>query len=164
MKNLNFLAGKDKDWIDRKFKILYKPKYDFEQERYLYYHSADEVDELQKNDVIFDRRNMRKYLTSKTGYFTFFTNFQFDHLQSERQKKNIYYYDIYDAMFDDDGKIVGAIRVPNRAEEPAIGQERYPVKYSRHQYALNFTDYSIFIGDIPMLFMNWNENPLEVKQ
>lgn len=167
MKNLNFLAGKDKDWIEKKFKRLYKPIkpaiYDYEKGGYIHYKKYEKFDKLQTNDVIFERENMKAHLQSRKGYFTFFTNFQFNHLQNKEQKETIYHYDIYDAMFDDDGKIVGAIRVPNRADLPAVGKKRYPVKHSRNKYALNLIDYSIFIGDKSMLFINWKENPFDQK-
>ena len=162
MENLNFLAGKDKDWIERNFKVMYNPKYDSKQKRYLHYQSPYEVNKLQTNDVIYKRKSMREHLKTKKGSFTFFTNFQFDQLQSEMKKKNIYYYDIYDVMFDDYGKIVGAIRHPVNYNI-VVGQTRYPVKNCRYQFSLNFMDFSIFIGDESKLFMNWKENPFEVK-
>ena len=66
-------------------------------------------------------------------------------------------YDIYDVMFDKDGKIIGAVRAEYSGGPPK--QEKYPVKHSRYTYSLKLREFSILIEE-PLNFMNWKDNPL----
>ena len=141
MDNLNFLAGKNKDWLERNFSEIY-PKKGF-------YSPFQEV--LKKDDVILNMDKMRGALINDYR-FAFMTNFERVGNTGSR-----YIYDIYDAMFDEEGKIIGAIRGVYAGGPPK--QEIYPVKHSRYTYSLKLREFSILIEE-PLNFMNWKDNPL----
>lgn len=140
MNNLNFLAGKNKDWLERNFSEIYS-----------FQDIIQDYRVLEKDDVIVDMDKMRGGLENDYR-FAFFTNFERVGNTGSR-----YIYDIYDVMFDEDGKIIGAVRAEYSGGPPK--QEKYPVKHSRYTYSLKLRDFSILIEE-PLNFMNWKDNPL----
>ena len=134
MENLNFLAGKNKDWLERNFRFI----------------DVYNNEKLEKDDVILNMDKMRGGLINDYR-FAFMTNFERVGNTGSR-----YIYDIYDAMFDEEGKIIGAVRGEYAGGPPK--QERYPVKHSRYTYSLKLRDFSILIEE-PINFMNWENNP-----
>ena len=142
MENLNFLAGKNKDWLERNFSEIhpYQTKGILKSYRV-----------LEKDDVIVNMDKMRGALENDYR-FAFMTNFERVGNTGSR-----YIYDIYDVMFDEDGKIIGAVRAEYSGGPPK--QEKYPVKHSRYTYSLKLREFSILIEE-PLNFMNWKDNPL----
>ena len=144
MDNLNFLAGKNIDWIERNFSKIYSQNRPWGYDQIFW-------QVLKKDDVIVNMDKMRGALINDYR-FAFMTNFERVGNTGSR-----YIYDIYDVMFDEDGKIIGAVRAELTGGPPR--QEKYPVKHSRYAYSLKLRDFSILIEE-PLNFMNWKDNPL----
>lgn len=147
MENLNFLAGKDEGWVKRNFHSV-KPSFT----------------EFKRNDIVVDKKKMKQKLR-RQDFVSFFTNFR-----KLDDKKHRYSYDIYDVVFDREGKIFGFDRVDyQRALNESFTGEvnkmsfktKYPVKHRRYEFTFNPIELSKF--DEKTSFINWKENPFDQK-
>ena len=107
---------------------------------------------LKREDVIFKPSEFREY-----NLFYMFTNFR------ETHRPNMVSYDIYDAIWDNNAKLMWTNRddTEKRFEKPIV--------HSRHHYVLMGKDYFKKIDAEFMQkrmlgnFMNWDSLPWEVK-
>lgn len=154
MRDLNFLGGKDKDWILKNFGPIPKTY------------------TLQKNDVIVKSENLRKaYISGEK--FSILTNF---HLKNNKNPDN-YLYDIYDVRFipeisnnPNNKKIRGVDRKQKRHRAKVkvfqSGRDKtYPFYYKRYEYNFGANRLSQYLLlNKSSILLNWiHENPLEMK-